>query len=171
LKEIGILEIIDEIEALIDQGKKIPFTHNVTINMDRMLELLDQIRENFPQELSQAKLVLQEKRTILEEAQQEAERLIQQATARAQALVSEHEILQQAEAKSKEILQRRGEEARALKRDAEAYAESVLAKLETSLEKALSTVKASRSQLRASITQTVTTSPQVTGKTNSSSGA
>ncbi len=154
MEEIGVLELLDEIESLIDQGKKIPFTHNVTINMDRMLELLDQIREGFPEELSQAKWVLQERKKVLEEAQQEAERVLQQARAQAQALVSESEIIKQAEVKSREIWERRGEEARALKRDAEAYAESLLTKLEGVLEKALTTVKAGKGQLRASIAQT-----------------
>jgi cell division septum initiation protein DivIVA len=151
---MGVLELLDDIENLIDQGKKIPFTHNVTIKMDRMLELLDQIRESFPEELSQAKWILQERKKMLEEGQQEADRLVQQARVQAQAMVSESDILQQAEMKSKEILERRGEEARALKRDAEAYAEAMLAKLEAVLDKALSTVKAGKSQLRSSLQST-----------------
>jgi len=126
--------------------------------MDRLLELLDQIRESFPQELSQAKWVLQERKRILEEAQKEAERIVQQARAEAQAMVAESEILRQAEARSKELLERRGEEARALKRDAEAYAESLLAKMESVLDKALSAVKAGRGQLRTSINQLTPTS-------------
>jgi cell division septum initiation protein DivIVA len=148
---MGVLELLDDIENLIDQGKKIPFTHNVNINMDRMLELLDHIRESFPEELSQAKWILQERKKMLEEGQQEADRIVQQSRIQAQGMTSESEILQQAEIKSREILERRGEEARALKRDAEAYAEAMLAKLEAVLDKALSTVKAGKSQLRSSL--------------------
>ncbi|MDI6868303.1 MAG: ATPase [Coprothermobacterota bacterium] len=169
MKKIGTLEILEEIETLIDQGKKIPFTHNVTINMDRMLELLDQIRENFPQELSQAKWVLQEKRRLLDEAQQEADRIIQSANAKAQAMLQENEIMRRAEEKAREVYQRAVEEARTLKRDAEAYAEAILAKLEANIEKMLSTVKASRSQLRSSIAQASQVPATQTTKTNSTS--
>ncbi|MCR4433580.1 MAG: ATPase [Caldiserica bacterium] len=169
MKKIGTLEILEEIEALIDQGKKIPFTHNVTINMDRMLELLDQIRENFPQELSQAKWVLQEKRRLLDEAQQEADRIIQSANAKAQAMLQENEIMRRAEEKAREVYQRALEEARTLKRDAEAYAEAILAKLEANIEKMLSTVKASRSQLRSSIAQASQVPTTQPTKTNSTS--
>ncbi len=168
MKKIGVLELLDEIETLIDQGKKIPFTHNVNINMDRMLELLDQIRENFPEELSQAKWVLQERKKLLEEAQQESDRLVQQARGQAQGMVSDAEILKQAESRAREVLERRGEEARALKRDAEAYAESILSKLEAVLEKASTTVKAGKSQLRSSIAQQSTPSPGPAGKTGPS---
>ena len=41
---MDILQLIDRLEELFNDAKAVPFTHNVIVDEDRMLELIDQMR-------------------------------------------------------------------------------------------------------------------------------
>jgi hypothetical protein len=41
---MDILQLIDRLEELFNDAKAVPFTHNVVVDEDKMLELIDQMR-------------------------------------------------------------------------------------------------------------------------------
>ena len=45
---MDILQLIDRLEELFNNAKAVPFTHNVVVDEDRMLELIDQMRIAIP---------------------------------------------------------------------------------------------------------------------------
>ena len=47
---MDILQLIDRLEELFNDGKPIPFTHNVAVDEDRMLDIIDQMRIAIPEE-------------------------------------------------------------------------------------------------------------------------
>ena len=58
VKNMDILQLIDRLEELFNAAKAVPFTHNVVVDEDRMLELIDQMRIAIPEEVKKAQQVL-----------------------------------------------------------------------------------------------------------------
>ena len=60
----SIVELIDHLEYLVHRAQRVPFTHNVMIDEDEILDLLDQIHVNLPEEIKQARTVLAEQERL-----------------------------------------------------------------------------------------------------------
>src|SRR5437870_1721855 len=93
----SIIELIDHLEYLVHRAQRVPFTHNVMIDEDEILDLLDQIHVNMPEEIKQSRTVLAEQERLLSEAQQESSRITQSAAQKAESMVTEHELARKAE--------------------------------------------------------------------------
>src|ERR1700738_4290070 len=93
----SIIELIDHLEYLVHRAQRVPFTHNVMIDEDEILDLLDQIHVNLPEEIKQSRTVLAEQERLLSEAQQESARITQSAAQKAETLVGEHALARKAE--------------------------------------------------------------------------
>ena len=100
----SIIELIDHLEYLVHRGQRVPFTHNVMIDEDEILDLLDQIHVNMPEEIKQSRTVLAEQERLLSEAQQESARITQTAAQKAEGMVTNHELARKAEDKGQAII-------------------------------------------------------------------
>jgi len=142
--------LLDRLEEAISTGWKIPFTSRVVVNEQDLVELSDSIRSAVPDELRQAQQVLQDRDTVLADAQAEARRLIETAERQADALVSERGLRENAEQQAQIILQQAQQQARPICADADAYSLDSLRRLEAQLTQTLSTVRNGISALHES---------------------
>ena len=55
---MDILHLVDRLEELFNDSRPIPLTHNVIINEDRILDIIDQMRVTIPDEMKKAQQVL-----------------------------------------------------------------------------------------------------------------
>ena len=55
---MDILHLVDRLEELFNESRPIPLTHNVVVDEDRMLEIIDQMRISIPDEVKKAQQVL-----------------------------------------------------------------------------------------------------------------
>ena len=76
---MDILQLTDRLEELFNDAKAVPFTHNVVVDEDRMLELIDQMRIAVPEEVKKAQQVVAQRDRVMAQAQEEANRTIQLA--------------------------------------------------------------------------------------------
>ena len=82
---MDIMALIDRIEELIDSGRNVPFSSNKVVDPEKVYEIIDEIRAQFPDELKQARWIVKERQEMLEEAEKEANRVLEEAaTARSQ---------------------------------------------------------------------------------------
>ncbi|RME13949.1 MAG: ATPase [Ardenticatenia bacterium] len=130
-----IMYLVDQLEALLERGYRVPFTTNAVIDEDEFLNILDKMRVSIPRELHEAQRLMQERDRVLEEARKEAERIIAEARLKAQQLVAEEEIVRQAQAQAEQILEAARAEAEEIKRGADEYAVSVLQDLDAYLQR------------------------------------
>ena len=65
---MDILQLVDRLEDLIDEGRHLPFSKFTVIDEERALAILDQMRISIPEEIVKATTVLQERNRILEKA-------------------------------------------------------------------------------------------------------
>jgi cell division septum initiation protein DivIVA len=150
---MDILALIDRIEELIDSGRNVPFTGSKVVDPERVYELIDEIRAQFPDELKQARWIVKERQEMLEEAEKEANRILEDAKARAEAMAADQEIVKLAEQQRAEILDDARAREREIRLGAEDYADEMLANLEVNLGKLLTAVQRGRDRLQGKVAQ------------------
>jgi vacuolar-type H+-ATPase subunit H len=144
----SIIELIDHLEYLVHRGQRVPFTHNVMIDEDEILDILDQIHVNLPEEIKQARTVLAEQERLLSDANQEAARITQSAATKAEAMMKNHEVTRRAEDHGKALVRDAQGKAEDQKRAADEYASNVMQQLETHLVRTVATVRKAQETLK-----------------------
>ncbi len=122
--------MIDELEDVIAEGKRVPFSGRLLIDEDRVLDIIDRMRVAIPEELRQARRIISEQ-----------ERLIREAQERVQQVLHEQGLLKAIEAERARLLEQAEREARAVRAGADEYARQVLEELEQRLLKVITSVQ------------------------------
>ncbi len=148
---MDILTLIDRMEEVIDHGRNVPMTQQRMVDTDKLYELIDEIRAQYPDELKQARWIVKERQEMLEEAEKEANRVLEEARERAQALAAEQEVVRLAEQQAAEILDDARSREREIRLGAEDYADELFANLEANLGKMLTAVQRGRDRLQGRI--------------------
>jgi hypothetical protein len=134
---MDILQLIDRLEELFNDGKAIPFTHNVAVDEDRMLDIIDQMRIAIPEEVKKAQQLLSQRDRVMAQAQEEANRTLDLAREKADALVKKDPIVQEAERRADQIISNARIEAETIRQDADDYVIDSLSRLQDELERSL----------------------------------
>lgn len=143
----GLPAFLDALEDLVTHARAMPMSASVLVNKADALDLIDQMREVMPTQLSHADEVLSDADRALADAQSEAEQIVASARSRAQQLVSSEQVVVQSEAKGREIVQGAEEEAARLRSESDDYCDRRLAEFEIDLGKVLAQVQAGRAKL------------------------
>ena len=138
---IDIIFLVERLESLIANGKKLPLTTNVVLDQNAALGLIDELRVAVPEEVRAAKRINAEGERIIEKAQDEAERIVAKAQEQAAFLIDERGLTQAAEALSRQIIADAHADADEIRRGADEYAVSVLVGLEGDVVKTLQSIK------------------------------
>jgi vacuolar-type H+-ATPase subunit H len=120
------------------------------VNGDEIMELIDQLRFNLPDEIKQANWTVTEQQRIITEAHAEAARIMSRANERAEETASEHEILRRAERHGTQVVKDAQAKSDEIIRQAEAYALEQLKQLEAHLGRTLATVRRGVEALQSS---------------------
>lgn len=70
-----IYDTLDEVVTLVEQARGVPMSTSAMVPRDHVLDLLDELRDRLPEEVTQAKAVLDQRGDLLDAAQQEADRI------------------------------------------------------------------------------------------------
>ena len=123
---MDVLHLIDRLEELVAEARRMPIGQGVVVDRRRILELVDQMRSAVPWEVKQAQEIVAEKEALLEEARREGEGIIARAEMDAQAKLDDTEIVKAAEREAKDISMRAEQRAQTLLDETQ---ETVTAKL------------------------------------------
>jgi len=148
---MDILTLIDRIEELVFKGRSLPFSSSKMVDPEKVYEIIDEIRTQFPDELKQARWIVKERQEMLEEAEKEANRVLEEARDRAAAIASEQEIVKMSEQQAAAILDDARAKEREIRLGAEDYADEMLANLEVNLGKLLTAVQRGRDRLQGKV--------------------
>ena len=138
---IDILQWLDQLEALLTEGWRVPFTANVVVSENEFFEIIDQMRIRIPDALKQAQRIQQQQERIVAQAKEEANRIKAQARQEAEASLSQHEQVVVAQTKADQILDGARAKTEALRQDADQYALTVLRDLEMALDASMRQVR------------------------------
>jgi len=138
---MDILHLVDRLEALVTEGFHMPFTSNVIVHEDEILDIIDQMRVSIPEEVKLARRTEAERERMLMQAQEEADRLVDLAREKAEALTDDHELITFAKERAAEIEAQAKRHAESVIADADDYIIDQLGELEEQLMKTLTTVR------------------------------
>jgi len=146
---MDILHLVDRLEEVFNAGRPIPLTRLLTVDEERVLELIDQMRVSIPDEVKKAQQVLAQRDRILAQAQEEAARTVQLAKEKVDQMVERDSVAMAAQSRAEQILQNAKADAERVRADADDYALEILTRLETELTKTLTQVRNGIAKLRA----------------------
>ncbi|CAM3380907.1 hypothetical protein [Isoptericola cucumis] len=143
----GLLEILDDLAALVENARSTPLSTNVKVDRDQALGLVDELRDALPTQVARADEVLAEAQESLEAAHRRSEEIVASARARAIELVQAEQVVVQAESRAAEIVAEAEQKAAALRNDADEYCDRRLADFGQDLEALGAQVQAGRDKL------------------------
>jgi cell division septum initiation protein DivIVA len=132
---MDILQLIDRLEELFNNSRPIPLTHNVIVDENKFLDIIDQMRISVPEEVKKAQQVFSQKDRMMAQAQEEANRTLQLAREKADELVEKEGLVQDAQRRASQIIDQSRVEAENIKTDADEYTLDALMGLQTELER------------------------------------
>ena len=162
-----IEQMIDDIEEYILSCKSKPLSQNIIlVNREDILDMLQELRQKTPVEISRYQKVISNKEAILNDARERAEQLIEEAAVHTSELVSEHEVMQQAyaqaqeivemaSAQAQEILDRASEEAGGMRMAAVSYTDDNLGAIEDILAHGIDVAATNYERLMTQLQETI----------------
>jgi cell division septum initiation protein DivIVA len=138
---MDILHLIDRLEEILNDSRPFPFTRNVIVDEDRVLDLIDQMRVAIPEEVKKAQQLLAQRDRILAQAQEEATRTLAIAREKSEQLVERDAIVQAAHVRAEEIIAQSHTAVQDTRKDADEYAMETLTRLEMELDRTLNQVR------------------------------
>ena len=133
--------MIDRLEELLNESRPLPFTHNVIVDEDRMLDLIDQMRVSIPEEVKKAQQLLAQRDRLMAQAQEEANRTVNLARDRSTELVERDQVVQAAYTQAEQIKAQAYADGDAIRHEADEYVLETLRSLEMEMERALNQVR------------------------------
>ncbi len=138
---MDILQMIDRLEELLNESRPLPFTHNVIVDEDRMLDLIDQMRVSIPEEVKKSQQLLAQRDRLIAQAAEEATRTVNIARDKSTELVERDQIVQAAYQQAEQIKAQAHLEGDAIRHDADQYVLETLRALEMEMERAITQVR------------------------------
>jgi prolyl oligopeptidase PreP (S9A serine peptidase family) len=138
---MDILHLIDRLEELFNESRAIPFTHNVIVDEEKMLDLIDQMRVAIPEEMKKAQQVLTQRDRILAQTQEEANRTLLLAREKGEQMLERDSIVQNAQTFAEQRAADIITDAEQTRVEADQYVVDTLTHLEMELERYLNQVR------------------------------
>ena len=137
---MDILHLIDRLEELLSEARRLPVGGGVVINRGKLADVVDRMRVAVPREVYDSREIVEQRDQVLREAGDEAEQLLAQAREQLEARISETEVVKAAQERAADLVADAKGRAAELGRDSEEQARLRLDEAQT----------ASRDQMRES---------------------
>ena len=142
MDETGVLGLLEELSILLEDSKPVFGKNNLRqVDIAAAFDIMDEIRDLFPAEFSQARQIVRERQSLLDDAEVEANRMIEDARSQAITIASEQEIVRISQQQADQILADARELERQTRAGAEDYADEVFGHVENSLDTLLNNVR------------------------------
>ena len=138
---MDIMYLVDRLEALVNGSRRVPLSSRIMLEEEDLLAIVEQMRQTIPNEIKQARRVLQDREQILKQAQSEAEKIVTMARDRAEYMINQEGILTMAKERGEQMLSDAQRDAQTTRSEIEQYAVDVLGHLEQQLELQLHQVR------------------------------
>ena len=144
----SIEEIITALYEMVQNAWSLPLgSEKCVLERDKVLDLLDEISNQLPGELKQAKTIVESRNEVITNAKREAEGILKQAEQRAQQMMSQEEVYTMAQDEADHMIRNAQAKIKELKQATNEDVDDALRRTEDSIAEALNEIRASRSSL------------------------
>ena len=126
----SLLDYLDQIEDILDASKSVPFSNKISVEKERIYDVMNEIRLNLPTEIRHAQRIIEDHDKIINDARAKAASILKEAEEEAKILTNEHEIFRRANEQATDIIEESKKNARDLRLNAMDYADEILEKTE-----------------------------------------
>jgi cell division septum initiation protein DivIVA len=144
---MDVIENLEAAIAIVEEARSVPLSASCVLNRGEMLQLLDQIKLSFPNDLAKAISILRDKDVILENAHIQADGIIAQARDEVVRLIEQTSIVSNARREAARIVAEANVEGKKNREEIDHYVDARLATLEVILNKTLDVISKGRDQL------------------------
>ena len=150
MNEKHIQDIINALYDMIQDARGVPLSADkCIIERDKVLDMLDQIIDQMPGELKQARSIVESRAEIVAQARREAENLTRKAQEEAERLVSQEAILVEAKRRCAEEVAQTRMQINNLRKVSNEYMDEALRRTEEAIAQSLNEVRETRSKFHA----------------------
>lgn len=150
MNEHGIEEIVSTLYEMVQDARSVPFSGDkCAVERDRVLDLLDELSNQLPGELKQAKTIVESRSEVITSAKREAENILKQAQLQAKQMVSHEAVYLEAQNQAAELVKTAQDKIKELKQVTIDYVDDNMRRTEEEIDAALAEVRESRAKFRA----------------------
>ena len=125
-ESIRVMSLLDELEDLVTNASKVPFSDKTIVDGDELKSIIDDIRLSLPKDIQQARWVKDEQERILNEAKSEYDEVIVAAKRQAEYLVENDIVKKEAEKRANALVNEAESHSRYIKLRAYEYIDKML---------------------------------------------
>ena len=140
-------ERLAQLRQIVLNARSMPMSASCVINRGEVLDAIDAVIAELPEEIADAQQVIDERSSAIAEGEAEADRLLEEAREQAVALARESEVVRAAEEIAAKLKADAEAEAEALRRETDLFVDSRMAGFESVLHKTTSQVHTARARL------------------------
>jgi len=118
--------LLEDLEDVLDDATSIPLSKKFAVDVDKIKTIIEDIRLNTPQEIKQAKAIVDSRNNVIEEANKQAADIIAKAQEQAREMVTRDQITQAAQAEAASIMAKAKEQGDQYVTDAQNQASEIL---------------------------------------------
>lgn len=152
---MDILYLVDRLENLVASSRRMPVVNSILIKEADILNIIDQMRTSIPDEVKQARRVIQEKERILAQAQADASTLLSRAREESERAMNREGLLHAAEMRSQELVRQAEEQARTFMQQAEEHSEHLKLDAEAYVAETLRNLKDHLASIEMDVSRTI----------------
>ncbi len=147
MNEQNIEQIISALYDMIQDARGLPLgADKCIIERDKALDMLDEIINQLPVELKQARTIVESRNELIGQARREAENLIRQAQEKSEELVAEEVIYKEAKRQCQEMVLQTQARMADLRKASNDYMDDALRRTEESIALSLEDVRNTRAK-------------------------
>ncbi len=152
---MDILYLVDRLENLIASSRRMPLMNQILIKENEILLLIEQMRASIPEEVKQARRIVQEKERVLTQAQSEAAAILARAREESERAIHREGLLRAAEERSQELIRQANERANALVRQAEAHCDTLKSDADSYVGETLISLRDHLTSIESEVSRTI----------------
>jgi len=137
---MDVLGLIEELQDLMEHASMFPWPGRRAISYDAFFRVTEEIKRALPEEVAQARAIMEQRDRVLAEAATQAREIIDKASEQSlaslenarrqlESMVSDEEVVRRAEARAVEIIEAAGREGDQIRAEADQYAADLLDRL------------------------------------------
>jgi len=150
MNEQNIEEIISALYDMVQDARALPLgADKCILERDKVLDMLDEVIEQLPVELKQARTIVESRNELIGQARREAEGLIRKAQAEAAEMVAQEAIYLEAKRQCQQMVLQTQNRMAELRKASTDYMDDALRRTEEAISMSLEDVRDTRTKFKA----------------------